>query len=90
MLILKHQHGTYGYNFLDICHVYLDRGWSLTPRVSCISDSEHILAPQNEGDDKGQKDTDQDDADKAEGRLLEGDRDIDALMEEIRAYEEGE
>lgn len=26
MWILKHQHGTYGYNFLDICHVYLDRG----------------------------------------------------------------
>lgn len=26
MWILKHQHGTYGYNFLDICHVYLDSG----------------------------------------------------------------
>ena len=26
MLILKHQHGIYGYHFLDICHVYLDRG----------------------------------------------------------------
>ena len=47
-------------------------------RGSCISDSKHILAPQNEGDDKGQKDTNQDDADKAEGRLLKGDRDIDA------------
>ena len=51
---------------------------ALTPGVSCMSDSEHILAPQSEGDDKGQKDTDQDDANKAEGRLLEGDRDIDA------------
>ena len=26
LLILKHQHGTCGYNFLDMCHVYLDRG----------------------------------------------------------------
>lgn len=26
MWILKYQHGIYGYNFLDICHVYLDRG----------------------------------------------------------------
>ena len=28
MLMLKHQHGIYGYKFLDICHVYLDRGGS--------------------------------------------------------------
>ncbi len=26
MLILKHQHGIYGYEFLGICCVYLDRG----------------------------------------------------------------
>ena len=26
MLMLKHQHEIYGSNFLDICHVYLDKG----------------------------------------------------------------
>ena len=28
MLMLKHQYGIYGYKFLDISHVYLDRGGS--------------------------------------------------------------
>ena len=38
MFILKYQHGIYGYNFLDICHVYLDRGCSKPCGFFCLEE----------------------------------------------------